>query len=224
MLTEIKHLIGQDQIEQVIARLEENQALISENQLLIFKNKWQALQSKQKIGALTDEAFSAEKTKWLQSLLWLLEPGSIDIDKIRLDLEALSMENAQLKKDIAFYRDKEDNYNGYKFKELFERFSQKWFTIDGYGLDYLSQFYGRPFDEKMELIAQKKQIDLNELLIVTRKGIDGQREYGKSIVQSLFDELLEIGLIEFEGDYDNVIPQYTAIGRKYLLELIKQSY
>ena len=229
MIAEVKKLIAEDKIEAAIALLDASNNQLTDTELVLLKNQLQELKAQYLGGTVTNEIYSSKKTKLLETLLWLAQPDAINIGKMIADLEKLRAENQALKQEVAFYRDKEDNFNGFRFEELYKKLSEKKFTVprdknrDLYlPYSWLGQLIVGRIDKFVEQLLEKEELNLNEIMIVGRKGMDGLRSYDRNI-KEIFEAPIDYGLLILEGELNAgaVTPKYTEVGKKYLIQLLR---
>ena len=223
----IRDLIVNDKIDEAIdllAELESNM-FIDKTQVLILKNQWVGLKRKYMLGLMTAEEYTSRKNKYLESLLWLIDPPSMNIGKIVKELEDMRSENYALKKEVSFYRDKEDNYNGYRFEELKQLFANHTITIQEKNSWFNERFrFLISALKKHDLID--KQIDYNDLLVYIRKDLYKYDNLFYLNVINFFGVFIDTGIIKIleqkNPGSEYVKVKLTEAGEQYLIKIIKE--
>jgi hypothetical protein len=223
----IRDLIVNDKIDEAIDLLakSESNMNIDEAQLLILKNQWIGLKRRHMLGLMTAEEYTSRKNKYLESLLWLIDPPSMNIGKIVKELEDMRSENYELKQEVRFYRDKEDNYNGYRFEELRQLFASQTITIKEKNSWFHERFqYLISALTKNNLIGQ--QINYNDLLVYMRKDLYKYDHLFYLTVINFFGMYIDTGIIKIlepknsRSEYVKI--KLTEVGEQYLIKIIRE--
>ena len=245
MIEEIRAAISNDKIDDAIDLISQLGNEVETSQAVILKNKWKSLQSKFMIGTITQEQYSTRKTKFCESILWLVDPESNHIGKIIEELEDVRNENEELRAEVNFHVLKENNYNGYTYDELHDILSQTkipiyktiqdtWFFLmfpntskelaNYRGLDdrAFSRQPSRDMDRTPELLFE---IDLNDVILISRMNFYQRATHNMREFVRRFGSLVDTGLVDLHATNQmerEINPTFTTIGMKYLRELMRR--
>ena len=251
MKEKIRELISENRVEEAIEILSSNDDTIDSNQIIALKNRWKTLEEDVISGMITSEQYLSRKTKFIKSLLWLVNPNSRDISLVIHELEDLRNENQKLKKEVLFYSLAVDNYNGYRFNEIYESFSSLSLKI------WLPEFYEKAspsyeeqclnleiwfrksIQELLILIRNRDGVDkinqedlypcelnFNDVLLILRRDLYDWVFISENDFVRFFSLYVDFGILDMNKSKENpngIWVTFTDAGKKFLIELLRRN-
>lgn len=218
-----KQLISEGRIKEAITYASSHQ-LIKKDEGIFLSSKFSQINNQLTKGVITHDAYNTELAKITQSLITLLDPSKLDVGNVLNELERLKTENLKLKRELAFYRDREDNFGGYRFDELYQRISSIKVSPFLFIEMHLKNI-GLRGNAINEVINNDGSLDLNRLLYHTRRLLDSGQIFQRGNFTKLMSELASVGLLEskiLDKDREGVSFTLTSSGVKYMNTLTRK--